>query len=96
LPADRRPEFEVVNNGEPDWSLYEVDLVGQEVRRLGTAGGVGQSVEVTRSLLARPMVAGVRPPDPLDPRLRNAGIAAGGALLVGAGVLWLRRRRTHG
>jgi len=81
---------------EPAWSLYEVDLVSQEVRRLGTADGLGQRLEVTTSLLAAPMVEGIRPPSPLDPRLRNAAIAAGVALLGWAVAVRVRSRRSRG
>jgi hypothetical protein len=80
----------------PDWGLYEVDLVSQKVHRLGAAGDLGQHITVAQDLLTSPMVAGPEPPHPLDPRLRNAGIAAGLIALGGVAFVLVRRRRLRG
>jgi hypothetical protein len=80
----------------PDWALYEVDLVSQEVHRLGGAGDLGQRVSVAQDLVSAPMVRGLEPPHPIDPRLRNAGLAAGLIALGGVALVLVRRRWLRG
>jgi hypothetical protein len=83
------------NNGYADFGLYDYDLGAGTVKRLGTADQDGDLVQVARSLVASPMVVGLVPPDPVDPRIRDASIAGGVILVIGA-VLLLVRRRIHG
>jgi hypothetical protein len=71
-------------------SVYDIDLASGAVKRLGTAEA-GQQLQIASTLLNVPMVDGRKPPHPLDPRLRNSGIAAV-VLVIGWGA-WLWRRR---
>lgn len=76
-------------------SLVEVDVRTRQVRRVGDAKPmyVHTGLAVATDLVDQPMVAGLRPPDPIDPRWRSAGIAAALAALGGLALVLVRRRR---
>lgn len=82
----------VVASGEGSGpALFEADLRAHTVRRVGVADPQNYQPLLTAAsdLVAYPLVAGRRPPDPQPP---VAWLALAGLLAI-AGVLWLVRRR---
>ncbi|WP_123234096.1 hypothetical protein [Nocardioides marmorisolisilvae] len=55
--------------------------------------GWSPDMSPARDVLAQGLVTGLRPPEPMDPRLRNGLIAGGGLVLAGAVLVLVRRRR---
>lgn len=87
------PKYKADGETVEDGALYEADVRTHQVRKLGTTDDLDQRISMTKALLPAPMVHGLKPPRPLDPRLRTAGLLAGSALLCAVGVFVVRRRR---
>ncbi|MFL6174537.1 MAG: hypothetical protein ACJ716_16735 [Marmoricola sp.] len=58
-----------------------------------SVSGSSPDMSVAREVLAQGLVTGRRPPEPMDPRVRNGLIAGGGLVLAGAVLVLVRRRR---
>jgi hypothetical protein len=78
-------------------ALFEADVRTTSATRLGTLGDEAAwsypSLTLARDLVGVPMVHGLRPPRPMDPRLRIAVITSGLFLALGVVVLVVRLRR---
>jgi hypothetical protein len=89
-----RDDHTVLVTGKPrggDYGMLSADLRARTVQRVGSVEGA--LLSTATDLLSAPMVPGLRPPDPIDPRWRTAGIAAAFAALGGVALVLVRRRR---
>jgi hypothetical protein len=77
------------------YRLLSADLREKTVHRLGTVGVSASSIgpQVAADLVSAPMVHGLRPPDPVDPRWRVAAVAVLMVIVGAVSAALIRRRR---
>jgi len=72
--------------------IAAIDVSSGGLSALERTEGWGTDIDPAIDVLRGDLVHGLKPPNPIDPRLRNAGFLAGALVLAGA-VLWVVRRR---